>query len=65
VTRKLAPSSLSTDGACTEKAPAAARPSRGRNDRMDALLRAVNGSSRYAVTEIEEQAAKALARRKK
>lgn len=47
------------------EAPAAALRPRGRNVRLDALLRAVNGSSRYAVTEIEEQAAKVLARRKK
>ena len=65
MTRKLAPSAPSPDGAGSAKAVAAERPSRGRNDRMDALLRAVNGSGRYSVTAIEAQAAKALARRKK
>lgn len=37
---------------------------RGRNPKMDALLRKVNGSARYSVASLEEQTHKALGKRK-
>lgn len=49
----------------THEAPVSLEPVRGRNDKMDTLLRKVNGSARYSVASLEEQTAKALAQRKK
>jgi hypothetical protein len=37
---------------------------RERSERMDALLRKVNGSTRYSVASLKEQTTKALAQRK-
>ena len=62
---KLMRYAYSPAGAETHEAPASRAPVRGRNGKMDALLRKVNGSTRYSVASLEEQAAKALAQRKK
>lgn len=48
-----------------QEAPAVKEvPVRGPNAKMERVLQKVNGSSRFNVTSLEEQTAKALARRK-
>ena len=52
-------------GAAAHEAPVSKEPvRRERNAKMDAMLRKVNGSTRYSVASLEQQTTNALTQRK-